>query len=103
MAPLVDGCGDALGRGGFWTPWLMGVDRLVERLRISLPWTTMLSLDFLRSRVSISGLELAGALGVERPNLPSPPASRSITDPMRTLMTPKKPWSFFLNFFWSKI
>lgn len=21
---------------------------------------------------------------------------------MRTLMTPRKPWSFFLNFFWSK-
>jgi hypothetical protein len=35
--------------------------------------------------------------------VPSPPASRSITEPMRTLMTPRKPWSFFLNFFWSKI
>lgn len=38
-----------------------------------------------------------------RRTLPSPPASKSMTLPMRTLITPRKPWSFFLNFFWSKI
>jgi hypothetical protein len=52
--PLMDGCGEAVGRVAFAAPWLMGVVRLVERLRMSLPCTTMLSLDFLRSRVSIS-------------------------------------------------
>ena len=36
-------------------------------------------------------------------HLPSPPASKSITLPTRTFTTPRKPWSFFLNFFWSKI
>ena len=35
--------------------------------------------------------------------LPSPPASRSMTLPILTLTTPRKPWSFFLNFFWSNI
>jgi hypothetical protein len=54
MAPFTDACGDAVGRVAFWPPLLMGAVRLVERLRISLPCTTMLSLDFLRSRVSIS-------------------------------------------------
>jgi hypothetical protein len=34
---------------------------------------------------------------------PSPPMSKLITSPTRTLMTPRNPWSFFLNFFWSKI
>ena len=37
----------------------MGVARLVERLRMSFPCTTMLSVDFLRSRVSISTSSLA--------------------------------------------
>jgi hypothetical protein len=32
----------------------MGAVRFVERLRISFPCTTILSLDFFRSRVSIS-------------------------------------------------
>lgn len=32
----------------------MGCVKFVERLKISLPWTTILSFDFLRSRVSIS-------------------------------------------------
>ena len=42
-----------LGTGRFC--WLVGgADRLVERLMISLPWTTRLSVDFLRSRVNIS-------------------------------------------------
>jgi len=36
-------------------------------------------------------------------HLPSPPASKSITLPTRTFTTPRNPWSFFLNFFWSKI
>jgi hypothetical protein len=53
--PLTDGCGEAVGRVPFVAPpCLMGSCRLVERLRISLPCTTMLSFDFLRSRVSIS-------------------------------------------------
>jgi hypothetical protein len=52
--PLTDGWGDAVGRVAFAAPWLIGAERLVERLRMSLPCTTMLSLDFLRSRVSIS-------------------------------------------------
>lgn len=33
--------------------------------------------------------------------LPSASGANSITSPIRTLMTPRKPWSFFLNFFWS--
>jgi hypothetical protein len=104
--PVTDGCGDAVGRTPFAAPWLMGAARLVERLRISLPWTTMLSLDFLRSRVSISAGSVSSCMSclvAGEECLPSPPASRSITEPMRTLMTPRKPWSFFLNFFWSKI
>jgi len=36
-------------------PFAIGALRLVERLRISLPLTTILSLDLRRSRVSISG------------------------------------------------
>jgi len=39
----------------------------------------------------------------QRNSVPSPPASRSMTLPMRTFTTPRKPWSFFLNFFWSNI
>ena len=31
------------------------------------------------------------------------PEEKSTTSPTRTLMTPRNPWSFFLNFFWSKI
>ena len=31
------------------------------------------------------------------------PEEKSTTSPTRTFMTPKKPWSFFLNFFWSNI
>lgn len=42
VVPLIDGADGA------------GLDKLVERLMISLPWTIRLSLDFLRSRVSIS-------------------------------------------------
>lgn len=34
--------------------------------------------------------------------VPSASGASSITSPMRTLITPRKPWSFFLNFFWSK-
>lgn len=40
--------------------WLFaGACILVDRLTISFPWTTRLSVDFLRSRVSISGEALA--------------------------------------------
>ena len=39
--------------GGANVP-LGGADKFVERLMISFPCTTRLSLDFLRSRVSIS-------------------------------------------------
>ena len=51
----------------------MGAVRLVERLRISLPWTTMLSFDFLRSRVSISEGLLAYGAGPAwiRPTIPA--------------------------------
>lgn len=28
---------------------------------------------------------------------------KSMTSPTRTFITPKNPWSFFLNFFWSNI
>ena len=35
--------------------------------------------------------------------LPSSPTSKSMTSPIRTFMTPRNPWSFFLNFFWSNI
>lgn len=34
--------------------------------------------------------------------LPSASGASSMTSPIRMLMTPRKPWSFFLNFFWSK-
>lgn len=52
--PLVEGFVDAGGRVVPFAPWLMGAVRFVERLRMSFPWTTMLSFDFFRSRVSIS-------------------------------------------------
>ena len=77
--------------------WLMGVVRLVERLRINFPWTTILSFDFLRSRVSISvgkvGISISQfdkyTSGNEGDDLPSPPASRSMTLPILTLTTPR--------------
>lgn len=105
--PLTEECAETdEGRGPLLDCELMGWLRLVDRLRISLPWTIMLSLDFLRSRVSISG-RVSGvnpSLTVSwRGNAPSPPASKSMADPILTLMTPRKPWSFFLNFFWSNI
>ena len=104
-APFTDECAEAEGRFAFCPPWLMGWLKLVERLRMSLPCTTMLSLDFFRSRVSISASDVSSWSG--RQSVmgcpPSPPASKSMTLPIRTLMTPRKPWSFFLNFFWSKI
>lgn len=54
-APLTEGWLEGEGRGAAAPAWLlMGACRFVERLRISLPWTTMLSLDFFKSRVSIS-------------------------------------------------
>ena len=37
----------------------IGVRTLVERLRINLPWTTMLSLDFFRSLVNISRISIS--------------------------------------------
>lgn len=33
--------------------------------------------------------------------VPSDSDPKSIASPIRMLMTPRKPWSFFLNFFWS--
>lgn len=61
--------------------------KLVVTCTMSLPWTTSWSFDRFRSRVNVS----------------SPPRSRSTAWAMGILMTPRKPWSFFLNFFWSKI
>ena len=48
----VEGAREALGPGRF-----SGARRLVDKLKMSLPWTTKLSFDFFRSRVSISSLE----------------------------------------------
>lgn len=89
LAPLWSDEVERVLRGGPGTALVLGIGvaRLVESWRMSFPLTTVLSLLFLRSRVSIS----------------SPPASKSMIDPTRTLMTPKNPWSFFLNFFWSNI
>jgi hypothetical protein len=47
-------------------------------LRMSLPWTTMLSLDFLRSRVSISAGQLARVYAPER--VPTIAASVQVDD-----------------------
>ena len=71
-----------------------GASKLVDRLIMSFPWTTRLSVDFLRSRVSISvilrvsrthescmGLDHSRSWGEEK----------STTSPTRTLMTPKNP------------
>lgn len=38
---------------------LIGARRLVDRLRMSLPFTTRLSFDFRRSRVSISAIKVS--------------------------------------------
>jgi len=47
--------------GRFWLlPFAIGGLRLVERLRMSLPLTTMLSFDLRKSLVSISGLVSLG-------------------------------------------
>lgn len=61
-------------------------DREWEITTMILPDTAKFSLDFLRSLVIVSS-ELDNR--------------RSMTSPIRTLTTPRKPWSFFLNFFWS--
>ena len=45
-----DDAWSAVEEGGL----LMGWEMLVERYMISFPWTTRLSLDFFRSKVSIS-------------------------------------------------
>lgn len=66
---------------------VMRLDVSVFKSMISLPCTASPLLLFLSSRV--------------RSILP--PSSRSSTSETRTLMTPKKPWFCFLNFFWSKI
>lgn len=103
-APFVEGpAEDSEGRFCRLVLLLMAVLRLVDRLRISLPFTTRLSLDFRRSRVIISAMNQFASSDIESCSLPSPPASKSITLPTRTLTTPRKPWSFFLNFFWSNI
>lgn len=54
-APFVDGAVDgAAGRPVVDVPFAIGARRLVDRLSISFPLTTRLSLDFLRSLVIIS-------------------------------------------------
>jgi hypothetical protein len=76
---------------------------------MSLPWTTRLSLDFFKSRVrvSVSGqksMRNQGHMdGNRTKGSPSPPSSKSRTLETLTLMTPRKPWSLRLNFFWSNI
>jgi hypothetical protein len=58
-APFTDGWLEGEGRGAAAPALLlMGACKLVERFRMSLPWTTMLSFDFFRSRVSISAVLL---------------------------------------------
>jgi hypothetical protein len=53
--PLLEGPAEEIdGRDAFGFAFAMGVERFVERLRISFPLTTRLSLDLRRSRVSIS-------------------------------------------------
>ena len=83
VVPLIDGAAGA------------GLDRLVERLMINLPWTIRLSLDFLRSRVSISishiSMHCPGLVSQRSCEIPSAPISRSMTDPIRTLITPRNP------------
>lgn len=57
LRPLtfVDGVGLAGGAADRTCPGaVMGLLRSVERLMISFPWTTRLSLDFFKSRVIIS-------------------------------------------------
>jgi len=61
----------------------IGVEVLVESWTISFPWTTILSLDFFKSRVRVT----------------SPPKSRSKAVETLMLMTPRNPWSLRLNFF----
>lgn len=57
-APFVEGAAEAAGREAEAAPaWLIGCERLVDKFNISLPCTTMVSFDFLRSRVSISAAE----------------------------------------------
>lgn len=54
-APFVDGPAElAMGRPLFWLPFAIGARRFVDKFKISLPLTTRLSFDFLRSRVIIS-------------------------------------------------
>jgi len=86
LAPAAAEDDEAAVRGAV-VGWRGAPLMLVVRWTMSLPWTTSWSLERLRSRVNVS----------------SPPRSRSTLLAMGRLMTPRKPWSFFLNFFWSKI
>ena len=83
--------GPAAGAAAF----RIGVDVLVDRYMMSLPCTTRLSLDFLRSLVSVSAMmrrcQSEGSDGLVSLCIPSPPSSRSMTCDTRTLMTPRKP------------
>jgi hypothetical protein len=55
VAPLVLGTETEDLEGPVAAPFaFIGCDRLVDKFRISFPWTMRLSLDFLRSLVSIS-------------------------------------------------
>jgi hypothetical protein len=78
----------------------VGAARLVERLTISFPCTTRLSVDFLRSRVSIWSVRRwfsvswnarAAGGGEQWRFIPSASGINSIASPIRTLMTPRNP------------
>jgi hypothetical protein len=48
---------EAVLGGGRFCGFGGGVLKLVDKFTINLPWTTRLSVDFLRSRVSISAVD----------------------------------------------
>lgn len=73
----------------------MGWLTLVDKYMMSLPCTTRLSFDFLRSNVSISVCVRCGLIEWRLCDhdrcLPWPPSSRSRTSLTLTLTTPRKP------------
>lgn len=85
-------------------PFLMGALTLVDMFRMSFPWMVSWLFDFFKSSVNISMVKTSVRAKC-RANwsliLPSPPTARSNTLDTCTFITPRNPWSFFLNFFWS--
>jgi hypothetical protein len=94
IGPLLVDIVEAGGLEAVFCPELIACARFVDRLTMSFPWTTRLSLDFFKSLVSISAsFTLSANRHVSRGlgEVPSPPMSKSITSPTRTLITPKNP------------